>query len=237
MPKKKLQTKTNFGLIVVGVSGNEKTGPMANTYRKVGHTCPLTCPHMLDEDGNDGACYALQQFFVRMHQNRAEGERHALDNAKRATYTRHHVSGDFYLDDQIDRDYVEYVAGWHRRNPRNFGYTYTHRWRDWDAELRATIPPNLTITASTDDPADAAEARAAGWHTARVVDPYNGEKPPRKIPPESLRYALDVLDPGEYVCPNQAQEALGKEAPVQCIDCRLCIDRAKPGHGVVFIKH
>lgn len=209
-----------FALKVVPLSMNAKTGPMAATYRPVGDTCPSDCFFL-----NNG-CYA-QRHHTGMHARKSGSDYHELNRslASGASMIRHHVSGDFFKNNEFDREYFDYVLDFHRANRHLHGYAYTHRIADiLDAGITAAdLPSNFVLVASLDPDSDSMELRervqAAGFKYARVGGTY--------------KEAMADRDKAEVVCPNQVAKKIGKRN-ITCLQCKLCT-HAKA--NVVFIKH
>jgi hypothetical protein len=87
--------------------GNKKTG-VPSTYRKVGPTCPVTCPWL------ENGCYA-QDGKVKMASDKSSDDTDRslmaaagamATAAKLGTVARLHVSGDFLRDGKVDVGYV-----------------------------------------------------------------------------------------------------------------------------------
>lgn len=188
---------------------------MAATYRPVGRTCPSSCPLL-----NNG-CYA-QKGPVNIWQGKSKEINDELDKVLEGdcSVIRHHVSGDLFIENRLDTEYLDTVIGWHRRNPERQGYLYTHRIGDLiDAGYRESdLPDNLTVMASADDEGVVEEARAAGYRYTRIA--------------ESEEQALEGRKANEVVCPNLLAKSRGNS--VTCDQCRICVDGSA---DVVFIKH
>lgn len=226
-----LHNDGRFPLKVVPLSKNAKIGIAAATYRPVGDTCPLDCFLLsmgpATEKTDHKKCYA-QRHHVGIHARKSANDYHELDRvlSSGVSLIRHHVSGDFFKNDQFDAEYFEYVVNFHRRNPRLHGYAYTHRIADiLDYGITFdSLPSNFTLMASLDPNNDTPELRArvhaAGFHYTRV---HFG----------SVDESLAERKKNEVVCPNQLSRHYGK-TPVTCSQCKLCT------HGktdVVFLNH
>lgn len=210
-----------FQLKVVPMSHNRKVGSMAATYRPVGVTCPQDC------DLLQKLCYA-KKGPASIHQRKSATDYHEMNRVfeKDADMVRHHVGGDFFINDELDTDYLDYIISWHRANPRVHGYTYTHRILDLiNAGYTAdTLPTNLSIMASLNenqwgDDAIRARVEAAGYRYTRVT--------------MTRQDALTSKRRGEVVCPHQLQEPRTNRR-ITCKTCKLCVF-AKT--NVIFIKH
>lgn len=180
------------------------------TYRKVGPTCPNTCQHL-----QDGSCYAMRG-RVNFHQSSAtpdpdDGPKllsYLLD-LPQEKYIRHHVAGDVYDEDEVDEKYVRHLIEGHKKRPDLRGWTYTHGWRDMDAD-RMNAPKSLCVNASCDTLNEVEEAKQEGWPTVVVQD--------------------DPIDKKGFVtCPAQTDG-------LTCSECKLCMisDREST---IVFLKH
>lgn len=190
-----------LGFGTKGISRNSKTGPVAATYRGVGQTCPSEC-RMLQS----GGCYALGG-HVAMQQRRAQGEsfdvKAWLLALPYSAAVRHLVSGDLFLNDEPDADYIQGMVSGHAARPDLRGWTYTHGWRR--LLPMAVNRPGICVNASCETDDDVAQALAAGWPVVRVVESD----------------APQLVDNGTHmtrVCPQQTHG-------VQCSVCMLC---AKP---------
>jgi hypothetical protein len=199
-------------LKVVPNSGNAKLGPgVAATYRPVGETCPQDCTLL----GN--GCYA-QRARVNIAQRRSAYETATLDKAAGAPLIRHHVSGDAFRADKLDRGYVRSLFSWHKRaaQKHTIGWTYTHRAQDWtDAGYGPeTHPEKLAVLASCADKKTARSLRKIGWRTARVSEKRDADK-------------------GEVYCPYDFAKDSGTAPKTNCAKCRKCFPG---GPNIVFLK-
>lgn len=129
---------------------------------------------------------------------------------------RHMVSGDAFDGDDLDKKYVKAMLQFHYDNESTQGWTYTHRFADWDdAGLGPEVhPKNLSILASVDSLDNAIDAWFAGWNTARVVsDPAEKHE-------------------NEEYCPYDLAKHHGKKPAVTCATCQKCWQ----GKNILFIK-
>ena len=187
-------------MIVERYSQNAKLGGMGATYRKVGPTCPQSCPLL----GN--GCYA-QRNHVNIHQQRADKRQDSLDELCGLDMVRHLVSGDAFKGNRLDRPFVRQLIDWHKDNPRTRGAIYTHRISSWTSAgfTPKTIPHNLAVLASVDSMAARRKANALGWRTARIID-----------------YEHEVAR-GEILCPYDLyRRHLVRPNPHTCRTCQLC---------------
>lgn len=204
-------------MLVSAHSQNRKLGPgVAATYRKVGKTCPPSCPLL-----NNG-CYA-QRGHTTFVERRAERTDDSLDKARGVGFIRHLVSGDWLkptADDRrvVDRELLREVCSWHRQRSQRFtiGWGYTHA----ADRLKAAgfgpehMPPNLQILASCDSKDEAKRLQDDGWRTARVTSEMDAE-------------------PGEAYCPVDLAKKQKKECEQNCMTCRLCFGSEQ---NIVFLK-
>lgn len=190
--------------------------PVYAVYRPVGSSCDPDCALL------DNGCYA-QQGNVNIHQRRAGRE--TFDPVQWVlglpvgSLVRWCVSGDVVGPDGAE--YREAIKVAHQLRPDIKGWSYTHSWadpeiRDWANSL----PSNVRIVASLDDPAHENRARAMGWRTiATVIETANGKG-------YTDQEARDVRRSGSLPCPAQ-RVSLG------CADCLACM---RDG-SIVFAVH
>lgn len=196
----------NVNVVATGISQNSKLGPVASTAVTLASCGP--CPF------RDNGCYAQQGplgwMVKRMDQHATEtlstSLQIALDEAKAiGTITsglplRLHVSGD--CQDDNSAKVVSGAAARYARRYRQPAWTYTHAWR---AVSRSSWG-QVSVLASCETPAQADQAREAGYAAALVVDQYPNGKRSWK------------LDTGATAIP--CPQATG--ATVSCAQCRLC---------------
>jgi len=218
--KKLITDHTGRKPVPVG-NANKKTGTIS-TYAPVGDTCPSSCPFL-----NNG-CYA-QGGNVNIHQNNSTDDStmrvisvaHALVlGIHNQLPVRLHVSGDFYLNDEVDLAYLEGIAtvffyfseNWlpaKRYLARRQVWTYTHARSDEDYSLiDDMIGDNVTVIRS--DRAIAGGAIVKNFDRLGEVSFPEGTKP--------------------FKCP--AQLSGGK---VTCAECRACIE--PKDRVIVFTPH
>jgi len=204
-------------LKVTASGGNRKLGKgVATTYRPVGDTCPQDCK-MLEK-----GCYAKRS-FVGIHQRASRDNDHSLDKARNALFIRHHVSGDVFVNDVLDVEYVQMLIDWHTANPLVNGWMYTHRISAWvDAGFTADkIPSNLEVIASVDTEAERVYSIEHGFKYARIeVD------------------ADKSLAKNEVLCPFDKKKDAGAYADdikVTCRDCQLCFADKHAERSIVFM--
>jgi hypothetical protein len=210
-------------------SQNNKLGEgVRATYRQVGPTCPSSCALL-----STGVCYA-QYGPTGIHSKRSEwdksdGQRvydYLLKLPKRKK-VRHHVSGDFFVNDAPDWDYIESVILGHSAREDLKGWSYTHGWRQLEAKYM-NIAKSLCVNASCDNEEEAVEAVAAGWPTVMVGDEDFGAD-------GKLRRLSDGTK--LVVCPSQTHD-------IPCSDCMLCFRKQRDcvvvfrahGHGKKYLE-
>jgi len=201
------------------LSDNRKTGPMANVYRTVGVTCPSTCPLL------ERGCYA-KRWPVALHAKRAQEK--TLDfNAflqevrkkNPSKIVRLNVSGDVFVNDEVDREFMDELIAAAKANPDILIYGYTHGFEKVHAAgyTPDTFPANLTLLASVDDKDTAAKAAAYGWKYARVERDYTAK-----------------TDEDEVFCPIDAAKSKGIEPKTTCAECKLCFAEKYKNVNIVF---
>lgn len=197
-------------LHIVLRSENSKTGPVAATYRPVGLTCPLDCDLL-----NNG-CYS-QRGHANIQQNLAAMYRDNFEKLSEIELVRHQVSGDAFIEDELDRVYVEQLILFHYAHPKVMGWGYTHRHEDWDEVGYSPniFPPNLRILASVDTLGDARYAWSSGWQTARVID------------------SVEEKHASEIFCPIDKAKFLRKKIRLTCKSCTLCWTQTK---NIAFLR-
>ena len=204
-------------LKVTGYGENRKLGiGVATTYRPVGPTCPQDCK-MLEK-----GCYA-KRGFVGIHQIASRDTHHSLDNAEDARFIRHHVSGDVFVNDRLDVEYVQEIIDWHTAHPFTTGWMYTHRIQAWvdNGFTSDVIPANLEIIASVDTENERIYAVKHGFKYARI------ETDPDKALPSN-----------EVLCPFDKKKDKGSKTgdiKVTCKSCKLCFADEHAGRNIVFM--
>lgn len=187
-------------------SGNAKLGEgVRATYRKVGDTCPQECSLL-----ETGVCYAMHG-WVSHHSDNSEPSREDADELLQYLMSlpggkkiRHHVSGDFFKDDEPDWKYISAMLKGHTKRPDLKGWVYTHGWRRLPSSLMNS-PESLTTNASCDNLEEAQEAVDQGWPTVVVVDEDSDG--------EELEDGTPVV-----ICPNQTDG-------LSCSECQLCLKK------------
>lgn len=192
---------------LVKSSSNSKLGKgVATSYRAVGQTCPSSCQHL-----QSNSCYAMFG-FVALHQRKAgygksDGEK-AYDFIKSlpsGAVLRHHVSGDFFVDDKPDEDYIGNILKGHKERPDIAGWTYTHGWKQLNSkEMNSS---NLAVNASCDNVPDLIKAISDGWPATITVSE------------DTDNHVININDEKIHIviCPQQ------QNSDVTCKDCGLCI--------------
>lgn len=187
-----------------------------STYRPVKTTCPETCPY-LDKSG----CYAMEG-RTKWFADKAE-TLHSIDlvdyiqTRPRGSVIRHLVSGDLFLNGDVDDDYVREMVEGHKRRPQVTGWAYTHGWQKLTSQTVNCLP-NLCVNASTDSKLEAAQALNAGWPTVMTTK----------------KHGKGLFDFGDFygvVCPAQTNKHM------TCAKCMLCAkhDRKVNGKPLVIL--
>lgn len=188
---------------------SDKMGVRA-TYREVGPTCPQDCKML---DTND--CYAMKG-PTHFQAKKAGAEK--TDGATILEYLlhlpphqkiRHHVSGDAFMEDELDRRYLAGLFMGHLVRDDLRGWTYTHGWERFERPINLD---SLTINASCDTPEEAARAYREGWPVTVVI-----EEPVDEID------GINVV-----VCPYETHG-------VTCAECMLC-EKANRNSIIGFLK-
>lgn len=204
------------GAIPFGI-GNSKT-QCFSTYRKVGDTCPKTCPYL------NGDCYAMHG-NTYIHQKRSNAR---VDSAVDATVScfllgtaygrpvRMHVSGDFFYKGQLDIGYAENLENALQyakkfvvalgKTPADV-FTYSHANDEEIGELRDTLPSVEILHSDAWEPGGA------------VVYPHN-----------QLAFAKKETGLKLVGCLSQSKG-------IHCSNCGICQKAVKKGLTVVFNPH
>jgi hypothetical protein len=131
------------------------------------------------------------------------------DGARGGRDLRLHVGGDA-ANEEHARALKRAAADWSHRGGGAV-WTYTHRWREIPREAWGGV----SVLASVETPAEAAEAMQLGYAAAITVEEFKQDKPYRVSPAPTRFYQ----DPAVTVIPCPA-EVRGKT----CVECRLCLD-------------
>ena|SRR3990167_10224170 len=203
-------------LKIVTNSQNRKLGDtVISTYRQVGATCPSSCALL------GKGCYA-QKGFTRISSDRSANSNDSFDliNKSGKTLVRHHVSGDVFKDNQIDKEYISNLINFHKNNKNKIGWLYTHDIKAWVKAGFSSekIPDNLTVIASCDNQEQIDYATKNNFRYSRVTT----EK---------------KLNQNEKLCPFDAalQSKKIDDIKVNCQSCGLCFKQNKT--NIVFLKH
>ena len=213
------QTK---GMAMIGTKDYSKDSKLGRgvwaTYRGK-QTCPADCALIKK-------CYAKKAHtnisFERATENYSnEGEtiKAYITSRPKGDKIRHHVSGDFLIDDKADTEYINSVIEGHKKRPDLRGWTYTHAWKVLDNVFKGI--KSLTVNASCDTVADIKIARAKGYDTVIVV--------PKDTAPVSTVDGEKIV-----ICPNQVQAKRGVK--LACSDCMLCFKKDR-NYTVGFRQH
>jgi hypothetical protein len=205
-------------------SGNAKLGKVGATYASIESTCPTSCAFRGE------GCYAQTghvAFTVRRldadgasPENAALYEASLLDNATKVEGLplRMHVSGDARTP--LAAEVLGRAAG--RWQDRGGGpvWTYTHAWRDVP---RSAWTQGISVLASVEGTAQAAEARGMGYVPAVVVETH----------PADGKAWTDGEGHTWIPCPEQTRG-------ITCDQCRLCWNEgslAARNVGIAFAVH
>ena len=199
--------------------GDTKTGA-PSTYRRVGATCPATCPYL-------NGCYATVHHVGRVQRTASDDRDDAVASALACMVwamatdrqaARLHVSGDFGVDrDDSVRYLTELARGMDalrlalrnagRDIPRTMAWTYTHHEGDWvDGWVSLMSRLGLHIRRSDHYGVNGA-----------VVHPFDD------IGSARARSTAPVAK-----CPAQLRDTT-------CAECRLCWER--PEVAIAFDPH
>lgn len=189
--------------------GNNKVGTTA-TYNKVGASCPSSCPQFPVE-GKRKTCMALGG-NVMMHERRAvplwqSNIRAAIIAMVQAGAWRNparlHVSGDFFVNDELDTEYLEGLIVAATIIREHYGipvvaWAYTHATREqfapWWGRLREA---GVLVRYS---------GHRGAWGAVVTIDP------------DPWKRAREL---GATYCPEQAAKAYGRKLSCTA-DCGLC---------------
>lgn len=197
-----------FMLKTVLNSENAKVGLMSATYRSVGETCSDLCALL-----HTNTCYALFG-NVALHQRKSshdvfDGMRHYnfVKDLPAGRLLRLHVSGDFFYQNEVDRDYLKAVVQSGHDFPEVKQYTYTHDIVKFDQALKdegLTLPKSLTVNASCDTWEQVKAYQELGYPTVITLPHTESRK----------SFKQDGMQ--VTVCPSQLQD-------ITCAQCGLCM--------------
>lgn len=188
-----------------------------STYRPVKTTCPPACPYLAGKSG----CYAMEgrtKWFADKAGTVPDVDLvDYIMTRPRGSVIRHMVSGDLFLNGDVDASYVREMIEGHRNRPQVTGMTYTHGWQKLTAQTVNCLP-NLCVNASTDTKQEAVQAIKAGWPTVMTTK----------------RHGKGLFDFGDFygvVCPAQTNKDMS------CAKCMLCAkhDRKVMGKPLVVL--
>lgn len=199
----------NVKLSIIDEFGILKEPYVFTTYRKVGDTCPLTCsmhPDHEDDRLYGHLCYA-RGGNTGIHQRRAipdpnDGQqvRNWIQTRPPDCKIRLHVSGDFYLNNQLDLLYFYDVALGFANRPDITGWVYTHGGMADLIWMRDNSPDNLSIQWSLEDLETAQQCQDVGMRGLTCIVPKDFD---RKVK-------------GLVMCPEQTHG-------IPCVKCGLCM--------------
>lgn len=197
--------------MVSACSANKKTGPIPTVSRPK-RTCPSECPFNRPEYA--GICYADdpkgRQSIFSMVEDRQErpgilGIMDLVAEASRfAPAIRFNVSGDYFLDDEIDHEYIAQTNTLAKARPW-IPISYTHGWQRLQPSMF-----DYVVRASCQTREELEAAHAAGWWTA-LADPGPDDPNTLITTPPTKVDGRPVIQ-----CPKTTGKARS------CAECRLC---------------
>lgn len=238
-----LMERTETGAVRSRCPNGHQKRQVYATYHPVGLTCPKTCALLFASETSeepDGPCYALLG-NVNRHQRRAGESQYDpfeyLTRLPTGAYVRLAVSGDHVGPSGEAYRLAVRLALVVR--PDLKAWTYSHAWRDVAvAAWRATLPKNVSVVASLDDPTEEEVARKLGWEVvASVTETEDGET----FTDEEARRERAL---GRFPCPAQRRDGTvtvlkngqrrNNTIAFGCVDGLCC---SRPGRHVVFAAH
>lgn len=231
--------------------GNAKLGTGCIVWsRPVGPTCPPTC-HFHPDRGKPGHCYAnsaellhpqVTPFAYRNIITTESRIRATLLYAtQRGLSVRIHQGGDFWLDDEVDQEYVlqivracQGIVAQGRQLPKI--WTYTHVLDS--AWLVQQLSPFVTLYASVHNRRELRAARKTGFKRFAWVDTNHRFAKRRKGSHEGGHSAAPKstrIDGKRFiVCPAQRRHgAVTCTGSAESLACNAC----SAGVNVVFLHH
>lgn len=193
------------------LTGGRKDVAFFATYRPVGKTCPSECPYLKENVG----CYAMEgrtALVARKSQGLSCDFLEYINSLPQKAVIRHNVSGDLFMDDAPDTEYISSMLEGHKTRPDVVGLGYTHGWRRLENHV-VNGQNNLTFNASTDSKEEAREALKKGWPTVMTVG--------------KNAYGRGLFDFGDFygvVCPAQTTKT-------SCAACMLCAKKNRTMRG------
>lgn len=189
------------------------------TYRPVGPTCPQSCPFLQE-------CYAIEG-RVNLAQNNASYRNDNLVDCIAAVrdkhgsgIIRHLVSGDVFIDNAPDFNYIGHMCEAHLKSPTVLGYGYTHGWESIPSHVFKLMTNNLVMNASCETHDQVVKALDSGWACVKVV-------------PEDTPRIVRYPEYTQVVCPAQIK-VNGKQVK-DCASCKLCMMQDRKSHGVPLV--
>ena len=214
--RKMLRKEHGVEMNPVGIE-NRKT-KVPSTYRPVGGTCPTTCQFLKNK-----SCYAMFG-MVGVHEKRASNNLLPAITAncsaisvaiKNETIARLKVSGGWFKDGKLDKDYIfatAQVAKWFadKYNLKRVAYSYTH------ADPDEFEPYRILLSACGVEVLYSDQMQ----HGGTIVYPF-----------EELRELRLARPDTTFVkCRNQLDKTT-------CKDCKLCFNAHNDGFTIVFKPH
>jgi hypothetical protein len=229
--------------------GNDKLGKGCIVVsRPVGDTCPSDCDYL------DNGCYAEQT--EKQYKNaRTAGfanivtEKHKirsmiLDAKKRNKSIRWHERGDWFLNGELDTDYVDNVT-WACESILADGETLPNMWfytHIYDSRLVA-LEKYMAVYASVHDTNDMNDAKSHGFKLFAWCDSdmkVAPKRPKHKTKADAWRAALPklvVLNDAKFVtCPEirRGRSVITCTGTKDSISCDMCV---KGLANVLFPAH
>ena len=205
-------------ITLVNNSKNAKLGDMSATYGKVGFSCPSTCSLL------ESGCYA-KGGMVGIHAQKSAWETgdkervtNWLNSLPANRVVRLNVSGDVFLNDKVNYDYIEAVNDANIQNLQV--YSYTHDYTKIDP-----TKVKFALNASCDTLEDVVRANNAGWATVTVVSATETRRRwSETVTVDNEDFVLDMV-----LCPSQS-------VGLTCSQCKLCMNVDRP-FVVAFSAH
>ena len=222
-----------LGPSVPAGEGNAKTAA-GGTYRKVGETCPTTCPQ-------HGVCYA-KNGKVGMQQARSVLDASAawIGMARAIVMTngrtiRLHVSGDFGVDwmdaHNVVHGYVEIARTMQSLREGAVAWTYTHLPRTFQGELYVERMAAVGIHVRWSDSTGHNSVSVSPVSVKRIRD---AAKYAQRIA-QARTVAREMHGQAGKICPAMYFHHSTGRKTLSCAECTLCWTR--PDIHIVFPKH
>lgn len=215
IPDSSPSTTVQLPVLAVNASENSKTGLCSATYVS-GKTCPDSCPFKRNgcygEHGHVGiVARRVSRSGVEDGFTIGKMEAAAIDCLSAQLDLRLHVYGEFA--NLSHADLVDHAVGRYKARGAIIGktlkaWTYTHRWREIDADTFQ----NISALASVETYDDALKAFNQGYAPAISLTEFMSEKTYNVRMHANGETSFRILP-----CPAQTK---GRK----CVDCRMCFD-------------